>query len=514
MVVTCPSCSARYRLNPDKMKGRGAKITCPKCAHVFVVFADGAGGPASDDPEGGQESPLAAEDTLRERLARRDLLTTNSALEALGLEGDVDTSQTSAKIRVVAPGPRGSREPIATLDTNRSFSSVGEDSVGGDSIEEEAVEEDDEPDVLDANELDFREVGIATWKVKVAIGLVYDFSDVATLKRYLADKRVTPSDLLSPNGKDWTVIGDIPDLDTHFIDTWKAARAERKASGPKETKKKSGSATKTGGYGSSTGSMAALSPSGRHQTMRTRPKRKRPPKKEEKKSGGRGFAMVLGLAVLAGALYWVTATPELSSGSQTAPVQRTSPLTNAGGVTDTEQDRIRKGVKDEVARQREKMIAEEREAAKLEDAAVEEIEEDGQPDFSKMVAVRPENQTTKVGSSSALPRPQAGSRPMAKSSERGALRAPSALTGSVATSSVRRDDGGDMWLTQGRKALASGNYGTAKSMFQQCVSKNAGAGECWAGLGQSLQRMGEASKAEEAFSRAESLGVRVNRSSP
>ena len=504
MVVTCPSCSARYRLNPDKMKGRGAKITCPKCAHVFVVFADGAGGSASDDPAGGHQSPLAPEDTLRERLARRDLLTTHSALEALGLDGDVDTTQTSAKIRVVAPGPRGSREPIATLDTNRSFSSAGE----------ESEDDDGGLEILDVNQLDFREVGIATWKVKVAIGLVYDFSDVATLKRYLADKRVTPSDLLSPNGKDWTVIGDIPDLDKHFIDTWKAARAERRASGTKETKKKSEPATKTGGYGGSTGSMPALSPSGRHKTMRTRPKRKRPPKKEEKKSGGRGFAILLGVCVAAGAFYWVTATPELSSSSPTAPVQRTSPQTTAGVATDAEQDRIRKGVKDEVARQREKMIAEERAAAKLEDAAVEEVEEGGEPDFSKMVAVRPENQTTRVGASNVLPPPQPGSRPAPTPSERGALRAPSALSGSAATSSVRRDDGGDMWLTQGRKALASGNYGTAKSMFQQCVSKNAGAGDCWAGLGQSLQRMGEASKAEEAFSRAESLGVRVNRSSP
>ncbi len=38
MNVSCPSCRARYRVSDDKIKGRGAKITCPKCAHRFVVY--------------------------------------------------------------------------------------------------------------------------------------------------------------------------------------------------------------------------------------------------------------------------------------------------------------------------------------------------------------------------------------------------------------------------------------------------------------------------------------------
>ena len=38
MIVTCPSCSARYKINDEKIKGKGAKITCLKCAHKFVVL--------------------------------------------------------------------------------------------------------------------------------------------------------------------------------------------------------------------------------------------------------------------------------------------------------------------------------------------------------------------------------------------------------------------------------------------------------------------------------------------
>ncbi|MBT3218443.1 MAG: hypothetical protein HN348_05075, partial [Proteobacteria bacterium] len=38
MIVSCPSCEARYKINDSKIKGRGAKITCPRCTHRFVVY--------------------------------------------------------------------------------------------------------------------------------------------------------------------------------------------------------------------------------------------------------------------------------------------------------------------------------------------------------------------------------------------------------------------------------------------------------------------------------------------
>ena len=468
-----------------------------------MVFADGAGGSASDDPAGGSGSPLKAEDTLKERLAQRDLLTTHSALRALGLEGELDTTQTSNKIRVVAPGPRGSRKPVATLDTTRSLSSLNE---GG----EDAY---DGPEILDANRLDFREVGISTWKVKVAIGLIYDFSDIATLKRYLADKRVSPSDLLSHNGKEWTVIGDIPDLDKHFIETWKSARAALKGSSGAAGKKQQDSGGQGGGFSTSTGKMAALSPSGRHKAVRSRSKRARPRQRAAPKKASNTTSWLTGLLVLLAVGYYLTKPPDLAmpAASETSPVSQAAAPQSP--QTDAEQDRIRRGVKDEVARQREKMMAEERAANELEEAEVEADESDGVRDFSKLVAVRPEEQVTAVGARGAGS-VSAGTDSRASSETPGRLAPPSALGSSSGTSSVRRDDGGGMWLTQGKKALASGNYGTAKSMFQQCVNKNAGSGECWAGLGQSLQRMGESAKAEAAFDRAENLGVRVNRSTP
>ncbi len=47
MNVTCPECSAKYKIDESKIQGRGAKITCPKCSHKFVV-TKGSEAPASD----------------------------------------------------------------------------------------------------------------------------------------------------------------------------------------------------------------------------------------------------------------------------------------------------------------------------------------------------------------------------------------------------------------------------------------------------------------------------------
>ena len=40
MIVACPACSARYRIDKSKIRGRGAKITCPRCANKFVVYTE------------------------------------------------------------------------------------------------------------------------------------------------------------------------------------------------------------------------------------------------------------------------------------------------------------------------------------------------------------------------------------------------------------------------------------------------------------------------------------------
>ena len=142
MVVTCEHCGARYRLDQNRIQGKGARITCPRCRHVFVVYQSEEGGVAT--------------------------------------------------------------EAVA----------------------------DERP--VDVHSLDFKAVGIANWKVKTGIGLVYDFSDYKTLRKYLQEGRVSSTDQLSHDGESWTEIKAISDLEIHFIDTYVAARAGKKQEAKEE----------------------------------------------------------------------------------------------------------------------------------------------------------------------------------------------------------------------------------------------------------------------------------------
>ena len=37
MVIQCPECGKKYKIDPDKVPDKGAKISCPGCGHNFVV---------------------------------------------------------------------------------------------------------------------------------------------------------------------------------------------------------------------------------------------------------------------------------------------------------------------------------------------------------------------------------------------------------------------------------------------------------------------------------------------
>jgi predicted Zn finger-like uncharacterized protein len=55
MIVQCPSCASRYRVNDANVPASGGKITCPSCQHKFIVYPEeqnpAPSAPASDDLE-------------------------------------------------------------------------------------------------------------------------------------------------------------------------------------------------------------------------------------------------------------------------------------------------------------------------------------------------------------------------------------------------------------------------------------------------------------------------------
>ena len=170
MIVTCESCGTKYKLDDSKITGRGAKITCPRCRNLFVVYRTPNDGAPPDNGVAGTSGGY---------------------------------SSTSGSYPGVTPQPAAPPRTPAVP----------------------------QPPPIDVHSLDFRRVGIPSWKVKVKIGLVYDFSDYRTLRKYIQDGRVTPGDHLSYDAETWVPIASIPDLEQYFIDTYVKRQADAKPNG-------------------------------------------------------------------------------------------------------------------------------------------------------------------------------------------------------------------------------------------------------------------------------------------
>lgn len=199
--VQCEKCKTKYKLEEARIQGKGAKITCPKCRHVFVVMKDTLKEAEGEDDGGSELGDSAPEQEAiparPEVRAKSEAATESRPAEARVAEArPAPAAPRPAEVRAPEP-PRA--EPVQPVVERPSS----------------------------AESLNWKEVGLTSFKVKVAIGLVYDFSDIGTLRKYIAEKRVAPTDRISFDGKTWNVIKEIPDLDAFFIDQWVALKTER-----------------------------------------------------------------------------------------------------------------------------------------------------------------------------------------------------------------------------------------------------------------------------------------------
>ena len=67
MIVQCPSCSKRYRVNDANIPPSGGKIRCPECSHAFVVYPESASDPSSH-LEPGEKTSVAQRPNMKELL--------------------------------------------------------------------------------------------------------------------------------------------------------------------------------------------------------------------------------------------------------------------------------------------------------------------------------------------------------------------------------------------------------------------------------------------------------------
>lgn len=48
MIISCPACESRFKIDPDRVPAEGRQVRCGKCAHVWRIAADGGSMPAAD----------------------------------------------------------------------------------------------------------------------------------------------------------------------------------------------------------------------------------------------------------------------------------------------------------------------------------------------------------------------------------------------------------------------------------------------------------------------------------
>ncbi len=67
MIVQCPSCSKRYRVNDANIPPSGGKIRCPQCSHSFVVYPK-SGQDSQDAQEVGEKTQVAQRPSMEQLL--------------------------------------------------------------------------------------------------------------------------------------------------------------------------------------------------------------------------------------------------------------------------------------------------------------------------------------------------------------------------------------------------------------------------------------------------------------
>lgn len=457
MIVTCESCKSRYKLDDSKITGRGAKITCPRCKHVFVVYSRPLDAPAEAPKPAGPAAPPPDWDED----------------EPTRIAGDKGAHEAALPARPAPPPPR---EPVE----ERAKASAADVAAR-------------------AATLDFRKVGVTTWKVKVKIGLIYDFSDIKTLRKYIQDGRVTPADVISWDGKAWKPIGEIPDLDAFFVDTWDmlAARKAEEAPAPAApapsapAEAPAPEAAKAGPI-SSPGTPSPFKDPfeemKRQQREKAAPRRApaTPASEEKGPSGTRTgvyVTIVLALAVLGGGAWWMSqrAAPPVAPGPSTvapAPSPAPAPAPTSAGQPGGE------AIRDKINREIEES---------LQRGAANAPSEPAVPADGGRVPVRrdgPPAGATGVPPDAVPVRPR-GTR---------ASSAPQQQT--------QRDQTAADHEAVGDDAAAGGDWATAAAAYGKAASLDPQNGKVQEKLGKAQYNAGDVTSAQPTLKKAASLGSR------
>ncbi len=338
MQVACDHCGAEYDLDKSEITGRGVRITCPSCSHVFVVYQTKEeesfelevdlelddNGELSMDLDGMLESLIAdVEDS-------NDVEQTNVVEQPV--EFDKPTAQNSFDTEEPSISLVGSSEVVSTTAEGETETTV-ESAISSDQVAS-----------LDVNSLNFASVGIKSWKVKKPIGLMFEYSDYKTFQKSLNDGRISSGDQISPDGKSWTPMSDIEDFEFFFCKTYLEFEQNESVEEVKQVKEKV--IPSLGGTNELASALAAAQAEV-EQANRPQPSRKSAPKRPSRKpqskrapepaksSSGLLLNVGIGLAVVVGG--WVLFGGEDTPPSVPAqPPEMTKPVEAAGAAAENE----------------------------------------------------------------------------------------------------------------------------------------------------------------------------------
>ncbi len=365
MKVVCEHCSAEHQLDETEMTGRGVRITCPACSHVFVVYQEDVQlegsitertGPDSTNgleidfeielDENGEFS-MDLDDMLSSIVSEVDTDTGDGALnvdmsdasDSAPNDNDVaqkkqddeehggDTESFFNKISMTQPTTpvdevQVSAEVLSNGDTPNS-SDASQSTTDVDNGESTPITQ-EQVNALDVHALNFASVGIKSWKVKKSIGLMFEYSDFKTFQKSLQDGRISSADQLSPDGKTWVSMADISNYEQYFCRTYLEFESKGFVEEVKAVKEKV--IQHVGGTNELASALAAAqaeveqanSPSSTSRNMsrkQSRPSRskKRPTstnKTPEKSSGGLLLNLLVGIAVLGGGFFFFSGSDE------------------------------------------------------------------------------------------------------------------------------------------------------------------------------------------------------------
>ncbi|MDP7114052.1 MAG: hypothetical protein QGH45_18925, partial [Myxococcota bacterium] len=325
-------------------------------------------------------------------LRAEDLFSTDYAEEA-DARGEPD----------VVPG--GSREP-PSFGVQRGRPSPEEVPSGPQVVTEKVVVAADvegpsgSQTVRASEALDFQGLGIDRWKVKVAIGLTYDFADIATLRRSIRNGKVNAEDQISHDGREWSRIGNDDELEDYLARLFgqiqaaeDLADAAPARSAPTPPASESGSGEDAGApaegapqnaavaIGASSASLAALNKAALDElqggdalkvdlSRRRRPRRKKPAAATKRGSLPLGNPLLVGVVVVLALLLIGVVVRSAMRGDGDGEDNRTR-----SSISEAELEKIRteeaERIQRELDKQREKILAEEETNGGTADVAVD-----------------------------------------------------------------------------------------------------------------------------------------------